>query len=685
MKISYNWLKDYLDVNISAEEIGSKLTMAGFELEGIEQINDDKVLEVNVLSNRADCLGYIGLAREISIFLKNTIKIPEIKIEEDTEISNLINFEIKSPELCFKYMARIIKNVKIKPSPDWLRKKIESMGLPSINNIVDITNFVLMETGQPLHAFDLDKIDQKIIVRKAIFGEKFEALNNKEYELNSQMLVIADATKPIALAGIIGGVNSGISLSTQNILLESAYFAPHNIRKTAKELGISTESSFRFERGIDPQMVSFASDRASILIKELSGGKILKAINFKSPQHPLKENFIIVRTKRVEKISGLKLSFLEIKNILTSLNFQVEKCEENFVVKIPSSRQDIQREIDLIEEIIRIIGYDKIPISYPQTKIKLEKNQDLVIEKKIKNYLISCGLWEIISYSFADVNDFDKINLPQDSFYRKVISIKNPISKNFSIMRTCFLPTFLNTILFNANKGNNNVKFFEIGFLYFPSENEKLPQEIKVLSGAITGVKKEKNWNKKEEKVDFYYLKGIVSELLEILKIENVHFVADEHPSFHPYQNTKIMVGIEKIGFIGKVHLDVINNYGLKQEIYYFELFFDKLCTFANLVSVFKPLSKYPCITRDLSLILDKNIVSQSVIDLIKKNGNSLIKEVNVFDVYCGEQISKEKVNVSFSIVYQDENKTLEDQEVNKLQEKIIEKLKKDLKVEIRV
>lgn len=684
MKISYNWLKDYLDLKMSAEELGFKLTMSGFELEAIEEIDDDKILEISVLSNRPDCLGYIGLAREIAIFSKNTIKIPEIKIEEDKEISNLIKIEIESPELCFKYVARIIQNVEVKPSPDWLRKKIESIGFSSINNIVDITNFVLMETGQPLHAFDLDKIDQKIIVRKAFSEEKFKALNDKEYNLNSEMLVIADSTKSIALAGIIGGSNSEISLSTRNILLESAYFAPSTVRKTAKKLGIMTESSFRFERNIDSQMVSFASNRAAMLIKELAGGKISKAISFKSPQHPLKENSIILRKKRIEKISGLKLDFSEIKNILIALNLQIEEHEENFVVKISSSRQDIEREIDLIEEIIRIIGYDEIPTKYPQTKIKLEKNQNLIIEKKTKNYLISCGLYEIISYSFADTNDLDKINLPADSSYRKVVAIKNPISKDFSVMRTCFLPTFLNTILFNVNKGNNNLKIFELGSIYLPSENEKLFQEIKILSGAITGFKKEKKWNEQQEKVDFYCLKGIISNLLEILKIENVDFIPDTNASFHPYQSAKIMIGTEKIGFIGKVHLDVINNYKLKQEIYYFELFFDKICRFANLVPVFKPLSKYPCMTRDLSLVLDKKIFSQTVVDLIKKNGYNLIKEVNVFDIYSGEQIPKDKINISFSIVYQDENKTLEDQEVNKLQEKIIEKLKNELNVEIR-
>jgi len=497
MKISCNWLKDYICFYLSPQELADKLTNAGLVVADIKSVEEDFCLEVEVTSNRPDCLGIIGIAREVAAVTGGILRYPETNyICESINVSKFINIVVDDSILCPRYTARVIRNVNIKQSPEWMQKRLRCLGLRPVNNIVDITNYVMMETGQPLHTFDLDKLSgQKVIVRRAMAGEEIVAINGARRALFHDMLVIADSKRPVAIAGIIGGKDTEISESTKNILLECAQFEPRQVRRTSRALGITSDSSYRFERGTDFEGVDFASKRAVRLIKEIAGGEIAGGITDINSNKPVKKK-ITLRMERLNRILGLEMKRDIAVDILNRLQFKIINEVDNYIdVEVPGFRGDVYREIDLIEEIARIYGYNNIPTKTSISVRGSVKSKYERVEDSIRQFLVCLGFYEVKTFSIVDKSPLQSINLWSDS---GGIDIANPLRQEESRLRTCLLPSLINIKIYNMHHGVEKVKIFEIAKVYLA--DDRLPRE-KTCLGIVADV-------------DFYTLKGIIESLL---------------------------------------------------------------------------------------------------------------------------------------------------------------------------
>ena len=693
MKITYKWLKEFVEFDLSPQELCRVLTMAGLETtpllsppsQGRELGggDDDHVIEADLTPNRSDCHSVIGIAREVSALTGGRFKYPDISVKEsDGDINSLISVAVEDPQLCPRYTARIIRDVKIKPSPSWLEKKIIAVGIRPINNIVDVTNYILWEMGQPLHAFDYECIKgKKIIVRNAYKNESLTTLDEKKHNLSEDSLVISDSERAVALAGVMGGGNSGVTQATRDILLESAYFNPISIRRTSRRYGIFTDSSYRFERGVDNEGVVAALDRAANLIAELSKGKVVKG---RIDCYPKKISYpqIDLRISRTNKILGISLNREQILNILNRLMFTTKVIDDDRVrVNVPSFRKDIEREIDLIEEVARLHGYEKISKTIPSSKVSvstLTRNQ--VFEKEIRNILISLGLTEVINYSFIDEKYFDAINIPQNDPLRKTIKLRNPLSQNWSVMRTTLLPGIINTSVFNINRGIYDVGIFEIGKIFIP--DERLPLEKMMIGCTVTEKVEKKIWGKGER--DFYYLKGLVESLLGRLNIHDIEFFPINLPFIHPQKGACVKINDEDIGYLGELSPAVAEGFDLKDKLYVFELSLDKILDNAVTERKYTHLPKYPSIYRDIAIVLNSNIKSDNVYRIIRDTDNSILKEIILFDYYEGKQIPAGKKSLAYSVVYRSDDRTLTDEDVNPVHEKIVANLRDKVGAELR-
>ncbi len=484
----------------------------------------DVVFDLEITPNRPDCLSVIGVAREIAAVLNIPFKLPEIKLKNTgKEIEKQLQVTIKDSLLCPRYLARVIRNVKVSSSPLWLQRRLEMVGLRAINNVVDATNYVLMELGHPLHAFDYDLIsNHHIIVRRAEEKEKFGALDEVEYTLTKDMLLITDDNKAVALAGIIGGSNSQVSEGTCNLLIESAYFDAINIRRTSKKLGLSTESSYRFERGTDFEMAEKAINRVTSLIREIAGGEVVEGIIDQYPQKIVSQQ-IILRPEQVNRILGIEISGKQIQVFLKRLGFECNlENNSNLKVVVPAFRREVSREIDLIEEIARIYKYDEISPAVPQWKsLEYSPNQEFLLEREVKNFFVGAGFYEVINYSFSSEDEFKKLGVEDSFYYSKAVKVKNPLSREYGFLRTTLLGNIFENISKNISYNLYNLKLFELGKIFLTKENNLLPEEKKMLSGAICGMAEESYWQKKPNEVDFHYLKGVLVSLLESLEIKN--------------------------------------------------------------------------------------------------------------------------------------------------------------------
>ena len=714
MKITYNWLKEFVEFKHSPSELSKLLTMAGLETTpllppplqggGGEGVDGDHVIEVDLTPNRSDCHSVIGIAREVSALTGGKFKYPDISVKEsDGDINSLISVAVESPQLCPRYTARIIRDVRVKPSPSWLEKKVIAVGLRPINNIVDITNYILWEMGQPLHAFDYDSIKgKKIIVRNAHRNESLTTLDEKKHNLSEDSLVIADSERAVALAGVMGGGNSGVTQATRDILLESAYFNPISIRRTSRRHGIFTDSSYRFERGVDNEGVVAALDRAANLMAELSEGKVVKG---RIDCYPKKISYpqVDLRISRTNKILGISLSREQILNILNRLMFTIKIVDDDRIkVNVPSFRKDIEREIDLIEEVARLHGYEKILKTIPSSKVSVSAStMSQSFEKEIRNILTSLGLTEVINYSFTDEKYFDAINTPQDDPLRKIMKLRNPLSQNWSVMRTTLLPGIINTAVFNINRGIYDVGIFEIGKVFIPHKNlttegtettenknqlavksEVLPIERMMLGGAITEKSEKKIWEKGER--DFYYLKGLVESFLGRLNIHDIEFFPINLSYIHPQKGACVKINKEDIGYLGELNPAVAEGFDLKEKLYVFELSLDKIITKAVTEKKYTHLPKYPSIYRDIAIVLDNNIKSDDVYRIIRDTDNSILKEIILFDYYEGKQIPDGKKSLAYSLVYRTDERTLTEEDINPIHEKVIANLRDKLGAVLR-
>jgi phenylalanyl-tRNA synthetase beta chain len=641
---------------------------------------EDTVLDVNVTPNRSDCLSMIGIAREVAAITGGKMKLPSIKIKEGSEdIHSLTSVKIIDSNLCPRYTARLIKNVEIRPSPVWMKSRLEAAGLRSINNIVDVTNFVMLEMGQPLHAFDFRFLEEgRIVVRKSKEKEEFISLDEKSHTLPADTLLICDGVKPVAIGGIMGGLNSEVKDDTQMILLESAYFMPQSIRRSARKLGMPTDAAFRFERGIDPEGVVRALNRATALIAELSGGTVCKNYIDEYPQKVPSAKNIPLRLERVRQIVGTEIGAKDVIRILRGIEMIVKsEGKGRYLVTPPTCRVDISREIDLIEEIIRLYGYDQVPVTLPDVSVtEMDVLPRLEMEERIRQALVGCGFTEIVNYSFGTPLAIDHLCLPENDDRRNLVKIKNPLGEELSAMRTTMIYGLIDTARRNANNGSFDLKMFEIGRTFFHRSEGELPEEKNVLAGLITGKITEEFWGA-DKIADFYTLKGALENIFYDLKITECKYIPAADESFlHPGKSCKIDLNGKKIGFLGEVHPDVKAKTDLKNNAYVFEINLDILInTYTGKKIVYQETSKYPAVTRDAAFVVPDAMEADKMLDIVREQNEDLLENVSIFDVYKGKGLPDGTKSLGLRFSHRSVDRTLTDADASVVHEKIVQNI----------
>jgi len=700
MRFSYQWLKEYIDINLSGEKLAELLTMLGIEVENYQAAPDgDLIFELELTSNRPDCANMTGIAREIGARLKKRVKYPSFKINQgQAKIQDFLKVQVQETRLCPRYTARFIRNIKVGSSPAWLKLRLEKMGLRSINNIVDATNFVMMELGHPLHAFDADTLAKKgLIIRRAKKGEKITTIDLVERELETDILVIADGEKPQAIAGIMGGNLSEVTSSTKNVAVESAYFDKSSIRRSGKKLGLMTEASYRFERGTDPKGLIPALNRASALITELAGGEICQGI-IDIYKKKIPPRAIGLNLETVNGLLGTELTLAQIKGILKGLEFKIKKSTRNKIdVLVPSFRGDIEREVDLVEEVARHYGFDKIEGSLPRAAFSpYPKRLEDEAKKVSFDALLKFGLQEAVNFSFVSLDSLSALNLDEKVFGKKFVRIKNPISQGQDIMRPTLLASLLNNTVWNFNRQLEEVKIFEIAKVFFsatldvPEEKDENKKGIDtgfIEKTAIAFVLAEaysKPSGIRNSALDLFSLKGMIEALLNTLGISSFKEIKGGLPSFHPNNSARLIKNGKKIGSWGEVSPEVSEKLGLKGKIFAAEIILDEILPWVDLTKHFRKLPKFPAITRDLSLLVPIEATSDEITSQIWKEGGDLIKKIDLFDVYQGKQIPGGFRSLGYRLTYRSLVKTLTDDEVNEVHSKISTLLENNLKVKIR-
>ena len=639
----------------------------------------DWILEITLTPNRIDCASILGIAREIGALIRKKATIPEVHFEEsDIAIEDLAEVTVLDTNGCPRYTAGLVDQIKIGPSPFWMRYRLHVSGMRSINNVVDITNYVLMELGQPLHAFDYYRLgDKKIVVKKAENGQTFTTLDEQTRDLDDQTLMICDGKQAVAIAGIMGGLNSEITEDSATVLIESAYFNPSTIRRSSKKLSLSTEASYRFERGIDIEGTDIALKRSLELIKQLAGGNIARGIIDCYPK-PWSSPQITLRADRANNILGTTINIKTMTEHLSSLSMTVKKIDQNRIeVSPPPFRVDITREADLIEEIARLTGYDNIPVTLPPIRPTEKDTTGLVLRDRIKNMLVGMGFTEIITYSFISPKSADILGAGQKSELRSFVKLLNPLSQDQSVMRTSLIPGLVSTVRLNSLRGQNDLRIFEWGKIYIKGE-EELPQEKQVLVALITGMGSSQEWYQERREADFFDIKGVTENILEELGIEKAEYKGNHSKEgFDPNEYTKIFSSGFEIGCIGKVSRDVMNGYELEKKAYIAEIYIEDLLPLISWVKKFTPLAKFPSVRRDISIIVNRSIESAMLINIVKEIGKDLVESVNIFDIYQGKQIIPQEKALALGVNYRSKQRTLTDDEVNKIHEEIIGEIRR--------
>ena len=632
---------------------------------------DNPVVEFEITSNRPDCFSVIGLARETAVTFNRPFSVhkPTVKGSGD-DINNYIKINVEEPKLCKRYTAKMIKNVKIGPSPAWMVKRLQSCGIRSINNIVDITNYILLEYGQPMHAFDMSYLEGgEINVRLAKNGETMTTLDEVEHTLDDSMLMICDGKKPVAVAGVMGGLNSEVREDTKTVLFESATFLGSSVRITAKKLGLRTESSSRYEKGLDTENTLPAVMRACELVEELGCGEVVDGI---IDVYGTKPETVTIKfePERINEFIGFSVPTDVMIKTLTDLGFSVN----GDIITVPTFRPDVLCFNDIAEEIVRMYGYDKIPSTLMDgdTTVGI-KTYSQQLEDRVKNTLVGAGLYETLVFSFTNPNIFDKLNMPQDSELRNAVVITNPLGVENSIMRTTAIASVMEVVARNENFKATNVRLFELGKIYLPRENEDLPEERRVVTIGMYG------------NCDFFDLKGAVEVMLDDLGIYKRSFDPDKtNSTFHPGRCATLTAGGKKIGVLGQIHPVVAENYGVSSDVYVAEIDFEDLLNLAKTDKTFKKLPKYPASQRDLAFLADDTVLASQIENIIKKKSGNIFESLTLFDVYKGNPIPENKKSMAYSVVFRDENKTLTDDDINPIIESILKELSDKLNVILR-
>ncbi|HED24374.1 MAG TPA: phenylalanine--tRNA ligase subunit beta [Firmicutes bacterium] len=631
---------------------------------------DDRILYLELTPNRADCLGMLGVAYEVAALTGGKVKMPPMNPPETgIPAADAVIVDVHDRILCPRYTARVIRDIRIGPSPLWMQLRLMKAGVRPINNVVDITNYVMWETGQPLHAFDLQLLkERRILVRRAKSGEKLVTLDGMERQLTAEDLVIADSSKPVGLAGVMGGENTEINEKTREVMVEAAVFNPTSIRRTARRFSLPSEASQRFERGINPEAVIWGQERTALLLSQLAEGQVLRGMvdqNYSTAE----PHRLTVSADRIGRILGININGSEVSALLENLGFSVYASEDDlFEVEVPLRRADVKIEEDIVEEVARLYGYDRIPLTLPRGE--LIENREKAEERfkdALKDILVSAGFYECIAYSFINPSSLRRLRLPENDPGMNYIPVRNPFSEEQSAMRTTLVPGLLKAVRHNCSFSELNQLLFEVGSVYMADSLplEEIPAEKPTLGMAVTGVIPEPNWVVPSGEADFFVIKGVLEAIFRRSGIEEVKFVPQALPFTHPARSALVKWHDQALGYIGQLHPDVAEAWEIDQPVTVSEIDLTMLFEIAKPVPSFKPLPRYPAAKRDLAVIVDRNVASEDLARTIREAGRGLVSRVILFDLFEGKQIPAGKRSLAYSITFRRDEGTLTDEEVN--------------------
>lgn len=676
MNISYKWLKDFVEIDMSPLELAEKLTLIGLELDGLHDVRDDSVLDIETTSNRGDCLSHLGVAREVAVATQKTLNVPEPGIPHADAGAGLV--AIEAPEICHRFTARIIRNVKIGPSPEWLVKRLEAVGERSINNIADITNYAMHALGQPMHAFDLDKLEEgRIVVRRAAKGEKITTLDEVERECDDSMLVICDASKPAAVGGVMGGFESGITEETSNVLIEVACFEPLNIRSTSRTLGLATEASYRFERGVDIENLIRASDFASALIVELAEGELGEFADV----YPSKPEVLSIDApelkEEIERLSGLRVERNEIERILSDLG--LTKTSQD-VYSPPSWRHDLFIEEDLVEEVVRIAGYDRIGEELPPGGGSGQYQPSEGRKRDLRKSLATVGFDEAISYSFIDERHdglFEYLPGLRSAAAEEYVEIRDPIIDGATMMRPTLIPGLLESIRTNFNQRLRDVKLYELGKVFAAGDSEDgLPFERELLAMALTGSETFEENEAPGRKLDFFDLKGALELVFDAARLDPPELRPCKTMHLQTGQSAEVVHSGVVVGYIGKLDNELSEGYKFRQPVFIAEIDLDALLAEPESPPTYTSLPVFPSVARDVSMAVKRGTTFGSIREAIESQGFELCRAVSFVDVFEGKGLADDERAITVRLEYRSDERTLTEEEVDRVHAEILKNLR---------
>jgi phenylalanyl-tRNA synthetase beta chain len=675
MKISTNWLKEFVTLAPPLERIAERLTMAGLEVKRIETRPElqDTVFEVEITTNRPDWLSHLGVAREIRAVENTGLKLPPFEIPGQRAMPSGWKLDLKEGEGCPYYTACLIEGVEMRETPEWMKRRLLACGLRSINLLVDITNYVLLEMGQPLHAFDADLLRGKEVqIRRARPQETVVAIDGTTYTVTGDDLLIADRERAVAIAGVMGGRETEVSERTRNVLLESAFFHPRWVRKTALRLGLSSESSYRFERRVDPEGVDLGRERALYLFRELAGARSVSAVLKAGRKPTLAKSRVHLSLDQVKAILGMEIKPHQVHSVLTRLGLET-KTENpgNWVVSIPNYRPDLERPVDLVEEVARLVGYETIPETLPERPPLDSPAHPLRgLEEKTCDFFVGIGLFETVTFSLVNPRPLESLGFD----LKECVEIHNPIHQELTLLRPSFLSSLVEVLARNERMGERSVALFEVANLYSRKTKGEPPQEEKTV-GILLGGEHEAGWSDTKRSLSFFDLKGILEGYSEFLGIQNFSFSPAEIPSLE--NGTRVGMGRETVGFLGEVGPRIRELWDLRSRAFYAEVNLEKLVLCLAKIRKFSEIPRYPAVERDISIVVDEGTKSQEIVKEVERLGKGLVKEVKPFDLFRGGRIPKGKKNLAFRITYQSPERTLVSEEIQQLQGEIAETLVK--------
>jgi phenylalanyl-tRNA synthetase beta chain len=667
MKVSLNWLKEFVEIRTEPRQLKADLTMVGLNVESVAVVGDDWVLEVEVTTNRPDCLSHYGVAREVATLYRKPLKRLEINVKESgARTSEEVSIQIADPDLCGRYCGRVIENVQVKCSPDWLVKRLEAVGQRPINNVADITNYVLMELGHPLHAFDLARLgERKIIVRRALPGELLRTLEGTDRQLTSENLVIADAQRPVALAGVMGGEDSQIFPSTHSVLLESAWFDPLSIRRTAKLHGMHTEASHRFERGADIEMAPVAIDRAASLIADLAGGEILRGLVDVYPRPRLREA-IVLRRSEIRRILGAEIPWEEVERSLRSLGFMTERQgTEGWRVTPPSFRLDVTREVDLIEEVARHFGYDRLPARLRPAPPRVERDATREKEFAVSDLLCSLGYYETIQYSLVDPEENSRFT------DKPPVILANPLSQEASALRSSAVPSMVQALQWNLDRDQSDVRLFELGKTYALSATGA-PEERRVLTLGLTGHRRLASVHDSERALDIFDLKGDLEALLGLFEIAGIDFGRAACRHYEAGQSGRFTAQGETLVMFGRLNREIERDYKLRQPAWIAEVDLERLLAFPLRSRAYRPFSKFPAVERDFSVVVPEAVTFAHLQAALQPLTREEIRSLRPVDLFRGGSIPAGHYSLLLRVTFQSQAHTMTSEEISAASQRLM-------------